>query len=96
MDGVVLVGLLSALSDHAKAVVGEVFKAVGTALDEFHFAMEAFGNGIVFGKAPHGRQGSRQRDKVSAKVNSEEKQLALSSSIKSSSFLARGREARLV
>ena len=55
-DGVVLVGLLSTLSNNAKAIVGEVFKAVGTGLDEFHFAMEAFGDAIVFGKAPHGRQ----------------------------------------
>ena len=31
-------------------------KAAGTALDEFHFAMEAFGDAFVFGKAPHGRQ----------------------------------------
>jgi hypothetical protein len=34
--------MLAALSNKAKAVVGEVFKAVGTALDEFHFAVEAF------------------------------------------------------
>jgi hypothetical protein len=50
------VGFLAALSDNAKAVVGEVFKAISSALDEFHFAMEAFGDAIVFGKAPHGRQ----------------------------------------
>ena len=42
------------MSDNAKAVVGEVFKAVGAALDEFEFAMEALGDAIVFGEAPHG------------------------------------------
>ena len=56
-DGVGLIGFLAALSNNAKAVVGEVFKAVGSALNEFHFAMEAFSNAVVFGKAPHGRQG---------------------------------------
>jgi len=56
-DGVGIVGFLTALSDNAKAVVGEVFKAVGTALYEFHFAVEALSDGVVFGKAPHGRQG---------------------------------------
>jgi hypothetical protein len=53
---VVVVGFLAALSDNAKAVVGEVFKAISSALDEFYFAMEAFGDAIVFGKAPHSRQ----------------------------------------
>ena len=42
------------MSDKAKAVVGEVFKAVGAGLDEFEFAMEALGDAIVFGEAPHG------------------------------------------
>ena len=56
-DGVGLIGFLAALSNNAKAVVGEVFKAVSSALNEFHFAMEAFGNAVVFGKAPHGCQG---------------------------------------
>ena len=56
-DGVGLIGFLAALSNNAKAVVGEVFKAVSSALNEFHFAMEAFSNAVVFGKAPHGRQG---------------------------------------
>lgn len=32
---------LAGLSDNAEAIVGEVFKAVGAALGEFHFAMEA-------------------------------------------------------
>ena len=41
-------------------------------------------------------KGSRQRERVSAKVKSEEKQLGLSSSMKTSSFLARGRQARFV
>jgi hypothetical protein len=44
---------LSALSDDAQAVVVEVSEAVGTALDEFHFSVEAFGDAIVFGEAPH-------------------------------------------
>jgi hypothetical protein len=44
---------LSALSDDAQAVVVEVSEAVSTALDEFHFAVEAFGDAIVFGEAPH-------------------------------------------
>ena len=41
-------------------------------------------------------KGSLQRDKVSAKVNIEEKQLALSSAIKSRSLFAKGRQARFV
>jgi len=44
---------LSALSDDAQAVVVKVFEAVGTALDEFHFSVEAFGDAVVFGEAPH-------------------------------------------
>ena len=32
----------------------EVSKAVSTALDEFHFSMKAFGDGIIFGESPHG------------------------------------------
>ncbi len=39
---------LSALSDDAQAVVVKVFEAIGTALDEFHFSVEAFGDSIVF------------------------------------------------
>ena len=91
-DGVVFWGLLTALSDNAKAVVGEVFKAVSTALDEFEFAMEALGDAIVFGEAPHGRQ----RFSPGRQGLSEGKALALSSSIKSRSFLVRGRQARFV
>ena len=49
--------LLTALGDDAQAVVVEVFEAVSTALDEFHFAVEAFGDAIVSGEAPHGGQG---------------------------------------
>ena len=44
---------LSALSDDAQAVVVEVSEAVGTALDEFHFSVDAFGYAIVFGEMPH-------------------------------------------
>jgi len=49
--------LLSALSDDTQAVVVEVSEAVGTALDEFHLSLEALGDAVVFGKAPHGDQG---------------------------------------
>lgn len=48
---------LTALSDDAQAVVMEVSKAVGSALDEFHLPVEAFGDGVVFGEAPHGGDG---------------------------------------
>ena len=51
---------------------------------------------LFFVKRHMAARGSLQRDKVSAKVNREEKQLALSSSMKASSFLAKGRQARLV
>lgn len=44
---------LAALSDDAEAVVGEGAEAVGAALDEFHFAVEAFGDAVVAGEAPH-------------------------------------------
>ena len=44
---------LSALSDDAQAVVVKVFEAVGAALDEFHFSMEALCDAVVFGEAPH-------------------------------------------
>ena len=49
-------GFLAALSDDTEAVILEVSKAVSTALDEFHFSMEAFSDAVVFGKAPHGRE----------------------------------------
>ena len=31
----------------------EVSKAISAALDELHFAVEALGDAVVFGKAPH-------------------------------------------
>ena len=58
--------LLAALSDTVKAVVGEVFEAVGSALDEFHFAMEALCDAIVFRERHTAARGSRQEDNVSA------------------------------
>ena len=45
--------LLSTLSDDAQAVVVKVFEAICTALNEFHFTVEAFGNTIASGEAPH-------------------------------------------
>jgi hypothetical protein len=48
---------LTAVSDDAQAVVVEISESVGAALDEFHFAVEALGDGVVFGKTPHGDQG---------------------------------------
>ena len=44
---------LSTLGDDAQAVVVKVFEAVGTALNEFHFSMEALGDTIASGEAPH-------------------------------------------
>jgi len=44
---------LTALGDHAQPVVGKVSEAIGAALDEFHLSMEAFGNAVVAGEAPH-------------------------------------------
>jgi len=41
------------LSDDAQAVVVKVFEAICTALNEFHFTVEAFGNTIASGEAPH-------------------------------------------
>lgn len=35
----------------------EVFEAVGKALDEFRLSVEAFGDVIVTGEAPHGDKG---------------------------------------
>ena len=49
-------GFLAALRDDTEAVILEVSKAVSTALDEFHFSMEAFSDAVVFGKAPHGSE----------------------------------------
>jgi len=48
-----LVWKLAALGDDAEAVILEVSKAVSAALDELHFAMEALGNAVVLGEAPH-------------------------------------------
>ncbi len=44
---------LTAFRDDTQAVVFEAFESVCTALDEFHFSMEAFGDAIVFGEPPH-------------------------------------------
>jgi len=41
------------LSDDSEAVVKEVSEAVSAALDEFHLSVEAFGDTVGFGKAPH-------------------------------------------
>lgn len=45
------------MGDDSEAVVFEVFKSVGSSLDEFHFAMEAFGDPVVLGEAPHAGDG---------------------------------------
>jgi len=52
---------LAALGDNAEAVVLEVSEAVGAALDELHFSVEALGDAVVFGEAPHGGQGFAPR-----------------------------------
>ena len=41
------------MSDDTQAVVVKVFEAESAALDEFHFSMEALGDAVVFGEAPH-------------------------------------------
>ena len=43
----------TALSDDSEAVVVKVSEAVGTALYQLHFSMEALSDAIVFGEAPH-------------------------------------------
>jgi len=43
----------AALSDDSEAVVVKVSEDVGTALYRLHLSMEAFGDTIVFGEAPH-------------------------------------------
>lgn len=43
------------MSDDAQAVVIKVTQSVGAALDEFHSSVEAFGDGVGSGEAPHGR-----------------------------------------
>ena len=40
---------LTARSDHSQAVVLKIPEAIGSPLDELHFAMEAFRNAIVLG-----------------------------------------------
>ena len=45
------------MGDDAEAVIFEVSEAVSAALDEFHFPVEALGDTIVFGKAPHAGDG---------------------------------------
>jgi hypothetical protein len=49
------------LSDHAKSVVVKVSEAVGTALNELHFSVKAFGDAVVFGEAPHQNDGFDHR-----------------------------------
>ena len=49
----VWLGESSTESDDAESVVLKVFEAVSAALDELHFSVEAFGDAIVFGEAPH-------------------------------------------
>ena len=44
---------LAALGDDAETVVVKVSEAVGTALNEFHFSVEALCDGVVFSKSPH-------------------------------------------
>lgn len=47
------------MSDDSKAVILEISEAVSAALDEFHFAVEALGDAVVFGKSPHAGDGLR-------------------------------------
>ena len=48
---------LTALRDDSQAVVVDVFEAVGASLDEFHLSVEAFGDAVGFGEAPHADDG---------------------------------------
>ena len=45
------------MGDDSEAVVFEVLKTIGTSLDELHFAMEALGDAVVLGEAPHAGDG---------------------------------------
>ena len=45
------------MGDDAQAVVVEISEAIGSALDEFHFSVEAFSDAVIFGEAPHGDEG---------------------------------------
>lgn len=49
-------GGLAARGDDAEVVVAKAAEAVGALLDEFQFAVEAFGDAVVFGEAPHPRE----------------------------------------
>jgi len=40
----------------SEPVIIEAPKAISASLDQLHFAMEAFGNAVVFGKSPHSSQ----------------------------------------
>jgi len=55
---------LTASSDHSQAVVLKVSEAIGAPLNQLHFPMEAFGNAIVFGEAPHYRNSAPPADEV--------------------------------
>jgi hypothetical protein len=39
---------------NSQAIVVEVSETVGLALQDFHFGVEAFGDAVVAGEAPHG------------------------------------------
>ncbi len=41
------------MSDDSEPVIVEVPKAIGPPLDQLHFAVEALGDAVVFGKSPH-------------------------------------------
>ena len=45
----------SALCDDTESVILEILEAICASLDELHFAVEAFGDAVVFGEAPHAR-----------------------------------------
>lgn len=49
--------VLTALSDDSESVVFKVSKPIRSALDEFHFAMEAFGDAVVARRSPHAHDG---------------------------------------
>jgi hypothetical protein len=45
--------LSSTLGDHTETVVFEIPEAIGSSLDEFHLAVEAFGDPVVSRETPH-------------------------------------------
>jgi hypothetical protein len=49
--------LLVAVGDDTLLVVLEVSEAPGAVLDEFYLSVEALGDAVVFGEAPHGDEG---------------------------------------